>query len=371
MRREKALGGVAVAVAVGTVLVLVLVPNAIAAPERPEPPEDPVPPTELGIRDVSISDGPVSGATATIEVDVRLTHQGGPAENVTVEVRAIDGESGMVKMTERTDLGDVTRTGERRVRTDLSVPRQGSYRIETIAYLNGTRIDEGTARVSGVGSLTPAYADSPVSFRRTGGFGPAGPLPSVEYAIEDVESVHNGRDRVTVGVESYLTNGGDETFGDLRLVVKARQADSNIVADEAAVSVDRLRPGRSATPRVSLTVADEYNYYLDAVLWRDGVVLDTTRSAANLLPNRTLAVNRSERESGLRVGDFDRSDPDEVASQVTQTQEVERTVTVTVESGSGGDGPGLGAAVALVAVVLGGVLAARRGPDDESGGESR
>jgi hypothetical protein len=195
MRREKALGGVAVAVAVGTVLVLVLVPNAIAAPERPEPPEDPAPPTELGIRDVSISDGPVSGATATIEVDVRLTHQGGPAENVTVEVRAIDGESGMVKMTERTDLGDVTRTGERRVRTDLSVPRQGSYRIETIAYLNGTRIDEGTARVSGVGSLTPAYADSPVSFRRTGGFGPAGPLPSVEYAIEDVESVHDGRDR--------------------------------------------------------------------------------------------------------------------------------------------------------------------------------
>jgi PGF-CTERM protein len=99
-----------------------------------------------------------------------------------------------------------------------------------------------------------------------------------------------------------------------------------------------------------LTVPDGYNYYLDAVLWNDGVIVGTARSVANLNPTETVTANETVREVGIEVGDFDGDQTSDGRNRRT-----------TVEEGAAADGgvPGFGAGVAVLALV-GALLVGRR-----------
>jgi PGF-CTERM protein len=276
----------------------------------------------------------------TLAVDSRLAHYGGPAENVSVTYRVTDTETGLVETTETVDIGTIEGDGERSVPVNLTVEREGGYRIETIVYEDDRRRLSRSTSVEGVGTLPPAYTRSDIVFERFEGA--SADLPSVEYRITAVED-----NRTTLNVSTYLTNTGDEAAGDVRLVVTARQAESNIVADRAATDVADIRAGRTATPTLTLTVPDGYNYYLDAMLWKDGVLVGTARAPASLDPTETLSVNTTTREVGLEVGDFAEDEPDQPRATAAATT-----------AASGGQ-PGFGVLVALVALG-GGVLLTRR-----------
>jgi PGF-CTERM protein len=339
MNRETMLaGGIGLVVAV-SVLAVAVVPGAIADTES-----DPVRTGHLSIQEVAIAPGPVSGGTATLQVDTRLRHVRGRSENVTVLVRAVHLDSGLVETTSERAVEPISGDREVPVRQNLSVERSGGYRIETVVYRDDERIAEGAKEVRGVGTLTPEYARTSVEFHWQGQSG----LPPVEYTIQDAAD-----NRTTLNVSTFLTNEGDAPSDQLRVVFTARQADSNIVADRAAVGVGQIAPGRTAAPSVELAVPDGYNYYLDAVLWKDGVIVGTARSVANLNPTETVAANETVREVGIEVGDFeeDRGGAGGASGPNYET---------TVESADHGGGvPGFGAGVAAVALV-GALLLARR-----------
>lgn len=331
MKRETLLAGGAALLLAVALLAAAVVPGALAQPR-----DEPLRPDHLEIRETSIAPGAVTGETATLQVETRLTHRGGPSENVTVLLRAIDAESGMRAATHEIDVDTIRGERETAVTGDITVPREGGYRIESIVFRNGTRVAEGGKQVAGVGTLKPTYADSPVEFHRYDG---GAELPAIEYSIREVRN-----NRTTLSVSTHLTNTGDAPAGDLRLVLKARQSDSNVVAAEKSVDVGRIRPGRTASPTASVTVPDGYNYYLDAVLWKDGVIVGTARDVANLDPTETLSANTTTRETGFTASDFE-----------TETNP-RATKDGYEEAGDGGravnDGgqPGFGIAAALVAL---------------------
>ena len=335
MRPERLLAAGAAVVLAATVLLAALVPGIVAAPE-----EDEIRPSRFDVTETTIAPGEVGGSTATLSVTTRLEHVGGDAENVTVLVRATDAETGLVTTTVRKDLGTVSGRREVAVTANLSVPREGGYRIDTIVYEDGRRVRTGRTTVRGVGTLRPAYTESALDFERFDG-APEG-FPAVEYSVRSVEG-----NRTTLNVSAYLTNTGDEPAGDVRLVVTARQVDSNIVADRASTTVSTVRPGRTVTPGVTLEVPSQYNYYLDAVLWRDDVIISTARAPASLDPTETVPVNTTTRETGLRVGDF--------AEEERRTPRPEATGAPTTASA----GPGFGLLVGVLALLGTGLLARR------------
>jgi PGF-CTERM protein len=338
MNRETMLAGAIAAVVAVSMLSAAVVPGAIA-----ESDPDPVRTGHLSIQEVTIAPGPVSGGTATLQVDTRLEHSKGRSANVTVLVRAVHLESGLVETTKRTAVPPISGAQEVPVVQNLSVERSGGYRIETVVYRDGRRIAEGSKEVQGVGTLTPAYARTSVRFHWQGSDG----LPPVEYTIADVQN-----NQTTLDVSTFLTNEGDAPSEELRVVFTVRQADSNIVADRASATVGTIRPGRTATPSVQLTVPDGYNYYLDAVLWKDGVIVGTARSVANLHPTETVQANETVREVGIEVSDFD-SDREDQKQRATETERE-----YAADGGSGAT-PGFGVGVAVVAL-LGALAIARR-----------
>lgn len=300
MNRESLLAVAALVVVIGAVTTLAL-GGAVSDPGESETAADVDSTGHVSLAEITISADDVTGGTATLAVDTHLTHRGDPVTNVTVVHRATDTKTGLVENTTEQTVETLTDESEVVVSGAITVPRKSSYEIETFVYKNGRRIESASHTVDGVGALTPAYADTDVEFHRFGGDGGGGlaDVPATSYSIAS-----STNDTATLAVESHLTNTGDDPEGGLTLEVSARQSGSNVVADAATVDLSTIEPGKTASPTVDLEVPQGYNYYLDAVLWRDGTIVGTNRAAANL-GSGSLSVDETNSDAGIEVSDFD------------------------------------------------------------------
>jgi len=334
VNRERTLAILAAAVVVGSLAVATLAPGALA-----DRSDDSVRESYLALQDPRVATGDVGGETAELSLDLRLDHRGGPATNVSVEVQAIDAETGLVAKTVRKDLGNLTGNREVRTRVNVTVPREGGYRLNVRVYEDGDRIATGLTEVNGVGSLTPNYADTPVEFHR---FESAGSdLPVISFSRGEIRN-----DTITLQTQTWLTNRGDDPAGGLELVVRARQVESNLIADRQTVEIGDIGPGQTATPTVELDVPLEYNYYLDGILLRDGVIVGSATSGAMLDPSRPVPENTTREDVEFDAGDFTASTP-------SRDQETPLPTTVAT-------GPGFGAVVTVIALLGAALVAYRR-----------
>ncbi|MFC7136554.1 DUF7490 domain-containing protein [Halobaculum litoreum] len=331
MTRERRLVAGAAVVLLVALLGVAVAPGVLANPDA----EEFTRPGRVSIAESpAITPTEVDGATATLRLDARIGHGGPPTDNVTVRYRAYDAESGLLVAETTTELDELTGDRSVPVNTSLRVPREGGYVIETVVFRDGQSVDGDRTEVSGLEAL-----GTEVRFTRS---------DAVPPLAVSVASVDGDANRTTLSVAASLTNGGVEPSGDVRVEVILRQAESNLVAARGATTVGDIGPGRTADATTELTVPSEYNYYVDAAVYRDGVLVDTARSVANLDPTETIAANETRREVEFEVGDFA---DDDVSDERRDTPAATET---------GASAPGFGPAVALVALAGTALLAVRR-----------
>ena len=330
MNRETALAAGAAGLVAVALLVAAAVPGVIA-----DPTDDRVTnPGPVRLVDSDIEPAEVTGATATLTVRTHLAHAGNPTRNVSLRVRAVDAESGLVETTREVDVGTLTDDREVTVPTNLTVPREGGYRVETVVFRDGERVDQGSREVHNLRALTPPYAETPVRFTESD------VIPPVSFSVAEADE-----NRTTLSLAASLTNGGDRPADDLSVTFVLRQADSNIVAARRTADAGTVRPGRTKSVETDVTVPSTYNYYVDAVLWKDDVMVDTARAAANLDPTETIHVNQTQSDVELQVSDFE-TDGDGGGNAGGGR------ATKTVEQNQPGFGPGVAAAALLVVALV-------------------
>ncbi|WP_435074205.1 DUF7490 domain-containing protein [Halorubrum sp. HHNYT27] len=289
MDTRTALLAAAAAVLVASAVGVVAVPDALDDPrERIERPGD------VRIAGIVVSPGEVRGETAELRLGVDLRHRGSTVENVTVRHRAIGADSGLLVDETTVDVGDVDGGGERTINGSVDVERAGGYRIETAVFVDGERVETQRTRVDGVAALTPAYADSHV------GFTEGAVWPTVAVSVREADNAS-----ATLTVSLSVTNGGDAASDPVDLRLLMRQAESNVIADEASETVESVRPGRTKTVTATVEVPANYNYYVDASLWSDDVLIDETQGVANLNPRERIAANETVQEVEFSVEDFE------------------------------------------------------------------
>ncbi|SER12328.1 DUF7490 domain-containing protein [Natrinema salaciae] len=349
MNRESILAVATLAVVIGAFTTLALA-GAVSDPGESETAADVERTGHASLTELTISADEITGGTATLVVDTHLEHRGAPVANVTVVHRATDTRTGLVEDTTERDVETLDDESEVVVSETVTVPRESSYEIETFVYRDGTRTESASHTVEGVDALTPAYADTNVEFHRFGGDsgGSLADVPAISYAIASTTD-----ETATLEVDSYLTNTGDDTESDFELEVSARQADSNVVADSATVGLSAIEPGKTASPTVDLEVPQEYDYYLDAVLWRDGTIVGTNRAVANLGPG-SLSVDETSSDSGLEVSDFSSGAASDAGDGAADGNDRD-----TDDDGSADGTPGFGVVAAAAALLVTGALARR------------
>lgn len=330
MRRERIMVAGIAMLLVASVVTMVAVPGVFADRES----ED-VRPGRATIQEVTIATSGVSGGTVTLGVTSYLQHYGGTSENVSILVRAVDLDSGLVETTREVDVATISGDREVPVEVNVSVAREGGYRIETVLYHDDQRVGTVSKTVRGVGTV---QAGGRATFHHF-----AAGLPSVQYSVADA-----GPNRTTLDVSTYLTNSGAVPTGSVTVELIVRQAESNIVAARETLSVSEIPPGETVSPNTTVTVPAGYNYYLDAVLRKGGVVVDAARSAANLDPQERIEANTTVRDVGLRVEDFEQTDGREQPQPTSDG-----------EGSTGGGVPGFGPALASVTLAIGAAIAWR------------
>ena len=357
MDTRTALLSAGVALLVVGAVAVAAVPGAL---DDPRATDDPDLPTEVSIADVAVQPGEVGGATTELDVTVGLQHRGAVAENVTVRYRAIDADSGLLADQTTVDVGDVETdlgdvagddraamreametSSERPVEGTLEVERSGGYRLETVVFVDGERRVERSTRVDGVSALTPSYADSHV------GFTDGNVWPTLTVSVVDADD-----GTATLELAASVTNRGDAASDAVDLRLLLRQADSNVVADDAEVTVGSVRPGRTDTVTATVEVPDGYNYYVDAALWDDDVLVDETQSVANLDPQERIAANETVEDVEFSVEEFAEEDAADAPPPRPEEEEVADT---------GEDAPGFGVVVALFALLAAALYARRDG----------
>lgn len=330
---DRLLAGTAVTVFVALLVTAALIPGVVA--DRTN--EQPVRPGPVRVAEMTVQPGTVNGATAELRLTVSIDHEGNPTRNVTVRFRAIDADSGLLAAEETVTVGNLTDDREVPVSTALTVEREGGYVLETTVFRDGERIAESRRRVSGMDALTPEYARTAV------GFTESQVLDPVSVTVQSAQN-----NRTTLGVATSLTNRGDETSGQLRIEVRVRQAESNLVADTATTTINGIRPGRTTEATTAVRVPTGYNYYLDIALFRDGVLVDAVRSVANLDPSERISANTTRQEVSFEVSDFEADTTAQGQSEETEAPGPRVSETQT---------PGFTIAIAVVALLVTALLA--------------
>lgn len=328
MNRERTLAAAAVGILAVALLAAIVIPGAFAAPD-----EEPIRPGSVAITDLTIEPGEITGETATLQIRTALHQQGNPAPNVTVQVRAVDSQSGLLETSETVEVGELSGDRERTVPANLTVAREGGYDIEVVVYRDQQRVATASRSVAGMEALTPPHARSHAQFSELD------TLPAIDISVREA-----GEQRTELEIDTWVTNHGDDPTGELRVTIVLRQADSNLVADRSEASVDPIAPGRTASTTTSASVPSEYNYYVDAIIWQDDVVVDTARSVVNLDPTERIAANETREEVQFEVGDFERDAERPAPDEPDAVEE---------------EAPGFGVAIAAVALLLVALLSRR------------
>ena len=92
------------------------------------------------------------------------------------------------------------------------------------------------------------------------------------------------------------------------MVVKAREAASNLMADKIISETGIIQSEATAVKTVKLVVPDDYNYMVVVELWREDVHINT-REKPVLSPTKTIPKQRVEKKLKLEVSRFVREKP--------------------------------------------------------------
>jgi hypothetical protein len=86
-----------------------------------------------------------------------------------------------------------------------------------------------------------------------------------------VREVANGR--VVVDAEVLFTNRGEDPSTPFLVEIKARERDARLIADRQWMTLAPIHPGSTIVQNATIRIPDQYNYEVEAVLWREDVIV--------------------------------------------------------------------------------------------------
>jgi len=173
------------------------------------------------------------------------------------------------------------------VTTILTLPKKGGYSLEATLYEEGKEMDRGYRTVSNLDSLP---ADSKAINLRIDG---------IDFLVRKA-----AEEKVVIQSDIYVTNFGGKASQDYKLMLKATDIDSKLVADKQWSNTGIIAPDETVIRSVNLTVPDRYNYVVDVLIWSNSTIVGQGQDYVQL--NATTMLGDKERLAarGTRTGAF-------------------------------------------------------------------
>lgn len=243
----------------------------------------------MEITGIGVAPAAVTAGDVTLNVSVSIDRTSGSgAGRPTLLVRAIDTETGL-RVNESSGETAMVGTGATIIASrEIVLPRRGSYRLVAQVFEDGKRRANGELTVSSLEQLPPDDARTPVA------------MVDMDFIVRSVV-----QGRAAIGTEVSFTNEGSEPSLPLSIEIKARESDAGLLGDRQWTTLDSIRPGATVVRNVTLSVPDQYNYEVEAILWRGDVIVERGSRALLLAPNTTKERGGTEYTTRkIRTGEF-------------------------------------------------------------------
>ncbi|MCE8423429.1 MAG: hypothetical protein J5U16_05805 [Candidatus Methanoperedens sp.] len=248
-----------------------------------------LPPSTLSIREVDVKPVEVTSARIEVNVTAYINHAGSKTQNATMLIRAISSDTKLLQTQVFTPFPETESEIEKTlsVSTNLNVERNGGYELNILLFDNGSIRDSGTVNIQGLNAMIPESKRSGVT------------LNNIDFTIGGVSA-----GKVSIKSDIYLENKGPDVSDNLKLIVKAREANSNLIADKTNAETGTIINETTAVKTVQLVVPDEYNYMVVVELWRGETLINTWEKPVLLAPTKTVPKESIEKKMNLEVSKF-------------------------------------------------------------------
>ncbi len=209
----------------------------------------------------------VDVATIHLDLTIRVTNTGGTSDTLHAEVRSIDTTTGFLENTSRAAVGQVGAGESANVTIPLALPKSDGYRFDVNIWEGDKNIAGRSLGIRNVKALPVSSHETDLVFA------------GMDFLVRNL----TGRD-VAIEVAAYLTNEGARDSTPVRLQIKAREADTSLLAREADLNVGAIPSGATHRFDATLTLPDGHNYLMEAVLWQGDIIVGRGDGAVQLLP---------------------------------------------------------------------------------------
>ncbi len=245
------------------------------------------PPSQLLIREVDVKPVEVTSALVEVNVTAYINHEGGGTKNASMLIRAISSDTGLLAAQASAPIPETEPGKTLAVSQHLKVERNGGYELKLLLFDNGSIRDSGSINLRGLDVITPTS-------RRSGIV-----LNNIDFTVSGVSA-----GRVTITPDIYLENRGTEASENLKLIIKARQADSNLLADKTSSETGVISSEATAVKSVKLEVPDQYNYMVVVELWKGDIMINSWEKPVLLAPTKTVPKESAEKKVNIEVSKF-------------------------------------------------------------------
>lgn len=299
-------------------------------------------PHALRIVTVDLRSADVLSQDVLLNVTTTLDNRGGgKSGDLRVQAKAYSEDTGFLVAENETMVGTLSGDTTRAVSLSVLIPRQGNARIDVALFEDGQGTERASVSARNLGALEPAVLDTGLRVR------------DMDFLVRNV-STEGNRTRAQIQSDLYVTNEGSAPSEDLRIQVKAREISTGLIGDIAWVDSGSVPTGSTVLRSTNLTVADGYNYAIEALTWRGDVVVARNEGTVQLAPTFTQPKDQELVTTNPNVNDF-----------------LTGTPSSPTYSGDYGGGypegavasprvPGFGALAGLAAAALAAVVLARR-----------
>lgn len=245
------------------------------------------PMSQLSIREVDVKPIEVTSAMINVNVTAYLNHFGGKTRNATILIRAVSSGTGLLGNQVTTQVPETESEKTLSISQEILLERTGGYELKILVFDNGTIQDSGSVTVRGLESLTPESKRSGVS------------VSNIDFMPVNVT-----KGTVSLNTDIYLENKGAQASDNLKMIVKAREANSNLLASKLVTETGIIASEATVINSVALSVPDEYNYIVAVELWKGDSLINTWEKPVLLAPTKTIPKESVEKKVDLVVSDF-------------------------------------------------------------------
>ena len=244
--------------------------------------------SRLSVTNMDISADEVQISYVDINVTTYIENYGGDSDkNTSLLLKAYNENTGLLETEKMKNIGVIENGKTHRITQSLELPKKGDYRITATIFENDKQRGRGEINIRNLEYLQADVLKTGIE------------IGEIDFIVKQVKE-----GRALIQNDIYLTNEGRDRSSNYRILVKAQQIDSGLIADKKWANTAPIHPENTIIKSINLDVPDNYNYRVEILLWSNNTIVKRGVDYVQLEPEKEIDKDSRTETKEIETSDF-------------------------------------------------------------------